>query len=320
MSPLSFLLRALCLRLYADENQPASTPSDGAEDFDGAEQEIDWAALNESVTPGADEEASGEAAGTATPTQAKATPTPTPVGKGAQTTPTPKEPPPKAPPVPGQEPAEKEETEEEKAAKAAEAAKVQPPPQVPLTPEQEAENQRKFQEWEAGEIDKMTAQYAAGLSDDDVASLQTEPEKVLPRLAAQIRMDTMKATISAMGHLLPQLMNSHQQANSLETQAQNAFFGANEDLRDVPMDKIIQAGRAYRQMNPEVKDPNEVIQGVGDMVRSVLKRQKAATPPPASGNGSKGKGYKPAGGGGRPSPNPEAGKDSENVWSELADD
>jgi hypothetical protein len=193
---------------------------------------------------------------------------------------------------------------------------------VALTPEQKAEQDKQFSEWEKGEVEKMAKQYSDSLSDDDVASLQTEPEKVLPRLAAQIRMDTMKATLSAIGQLLPGLLQGHQVQNTREQQAQDAFFSKNDDLRDVPMDKILQAGRAYRQMNPEVKDPEEVIEGIGNMVRAVLKRQakaaSAAAPTPAPANGRR-KGYSPAGTGASTRKEAPA-DDGKNVWSELADD
>ena len=263
---LQALLRPITL--FSTPPAPASnsTPSEGAEDFQGAEENVDWGALNDSIPPGADDDDPTSTGPAVQEPQSPATST-AKQSEAKPATPTKPETP---PPVPGQE-GEQEPPPEVKP----EVAQ----PNVPLTPEQQAAQAKAFEEWEKGEVEKMTAQYAAGLSEDDVAALATEPEKVLPRLAAQIRMDTMKATISAMGHLMPTLLNSHQQSNALETQAQNAFFGANEDLKDVPMDKIVNAGRAYRQLNPDVKDPNEVIEGVGNMVRALLKREKKAPPP-----------------------------------------
>lgn len=303
-SLLQVILRPFIL--YSTPPAPAATPSppsEGADDFKGAEENVDWEALNDSIPPGSDDDDPTSTGPAVQEPQSKATPTPT----EAKSTSTPAEPVTPPPAIPGQE------------------GEVTPPevkpevtqPNVPLTPEQQAEQQKAFDEWEKGEIEKMTGQYAASLSEDDVASLQTEPEKVLPRLAAQIRMDTMKATISAMGHLMPQLLNANQQSVNLENQARDAFFGANDDLKDIPIDKIVKAGQAYRQLNPDIKDPNEVIEGVGNMVRAMMKREKKPAAAPAPGQK---KGYKPAGNGSSQVPAAPGQKADTNVWSDLADD
>ena len=305
-SLLQVLLRPFIL--YSTPPAPSApppVPSEGAEDFQGAEENVDWEALNDSIPPGSDDDDPTSTGPAVREPQSKATPTPE--GAEATRTSTPEKPTTPPPAVPGQE------------------GEVTPPevkpevtqPNVPLTPEQQAAQQTAFEEWEKGEIEKMSAQYAAGLSEDDVASLQTEPEKVLPRLAAQIRMDTMKATISAMGHLMPQLLNANQQSVTLENQARDAFFGANDDLKDVPIDKIVKAGQAYRQLNPDVKDPNEVIEGVGNMVRAILKRERKPAPPPPP---AQKKGYKPAGNGSSQVPPAPGQKTDADVWSDLADD
>jgi hypothetical protein len=313
MSIMSSLLKILFLRTFADEPAPAGTPAPSPspaaseDDFEGAEKNIDWGAISEGVPPGADDD---EAEAQAAPAPAPA-PSPT-------ATPTPA-------PAPSPAPVEAKKTTTEEPAPAAPAtqpAAQAPAPAQPLTPEQQADQDKQFKEWEQSEIGKMAQQYADSLSDDDVAALQTEPEKILPRMAAQIRMDTMKATLSAIGQLLPGLLSGHQQANQREQQAQDAFFSKNDDLRDVPMNKILEAGRAYRQMNPEVKDPEEVIEGIGNMVRAVLKRQaKQAASAEAEGKGKPGpkKGYQPAGTGASTKKEAPAQTD-QSIWSELADD
>lgn len=178
------------------------------------------------------------------------------------------------------------------------------PAQAPITPEQLAEYKANFQT-------HLTKQYA--FSEEEVLSLQTEPEKVLPQMAARLHMEVLDNVMQHVYQALPNVIQSHTQSSLREQKAQEEFFGAWPELRGAEQ-QVLQMGQMFRQMNPKAT-PQEAIQRIGEITMAALGKKRATAPaaetfpepPPAP--------FRPAAPGRVASPLP-----GKNKWEALMDD
>jgi hypothetical protein len=203
----------------------------GADGDDGAVVEGDAEVLGESENS------------TEPPTSAPATP-PTPVAAPAA-------PAPSTPPV---EPVT--------------AAVPTPPTTPPPSQEPPAQPQASYAEWRGKQIEGLEKHYA--FDEETSAKLLTEPEVVLPQLAARLHMEVTEHVMRSVMSAMPQWMDNMNQGRTREADAQSMFETINPDLKDPSYkNAILQMGMAYRQMNPNAP-AEEAVKVIGNMVRSAL--------------------------------------------------
>jgi hypothetical protein len=172
--------------------------------------------------------------------------------------------------------------------------------------------------WRGEQISKLEGMYK--LSEDAAAQLLSEPEVVLPKMAAQLHMAVTEAVLQSVNNALPQVLQSIQQTDTVEKSAQKLFDEANPDLVDSKYrDGIFKVGTMYRQMNPNAT-PQEAARVIGNMVRTAYGLQATAISPPAATSpvpsAPTPAPYVPSrGGGGGVTPSAPS-----NIWSQLASD
>jgi hypothetical protein len=124
-----------------------------------------------------------------------------------------------------------------------------------------------YNSWRTQQVSNLEKHYA--LDSDTALALQTEPETVLPRLAAQVHLEVTENVLRAVQQMVPGLIQQVNQSTAVETKAQNAFFDRNPDLKGVDQAKILQIGAMFRQVNPGA-DADTAIATIGSMVRTAL--------------------------------------------------
>lgn len=150
---------------------------------------------------------------------------------------------------------EAEETTEEAAASEEETAPEETAAEeTAVTPEQEIQN---FDDWMTSMEDAFTQRYQ--LSEEDAAAIVTEPETVLPRMAARIHMDAYMSITSALNAQLPQIINAVMDRNSLDAKVEQDFFEAwpalNTEEGRTTADRMAQI---FRMNNPTVSTEDAI--------------------------------------------------------------
>lgn len=189
------------------------------------------------------------------------------------------------------------------------AAELTAPPATPPAPTQPT----------AEEVTSaLESQYA--IAEEDVPALLTEPEKVLPKLAAQLHMQIVDQLRGEIQRNLPNLVQGSLESHRRETQAKSEFFGEWPGLQQYEQ-QVLAAGRMFRTINPTAS-ADQAIGAIGMMVAQALgldpnsvRKQSAvpaaSTPPvPAAPP----VGFRPAGAG--VSTNPPA-TPALSVWDDL---
>jgi len=101
------------------------------------------------------------------------------------------------------------------------------------------------------------------LTPDRALMMATEPERVLPDMAADITLNAYEATVATLQQQMPQIIAEHpqirqQMAHVVHStiqqmfavhQAENDFFTVNQDLRQVPKHEIDRISALYIQAN-----------------------------------------------------------------------
>lgn len=312
------LLRALLapFMLYVDGE------GGGGEPAGGGDSSVDWAAMNDGVDPGADDDDlgdDGEVAPAPSPAPAPAAgPAPAPAAKPA-TTPPNNAGNPETPTNDG-DPADPDSTDPAKKPELS----PENPDEPQLTPEQQAARDKKiaedFAEWEQAQIARLSKEYE--FSEEEATRLQTEPELVLPQMAAKLHMQVMKNAVEAVQRLIPQLVQPVLKSQKTEAEAMEFFYGRNPDLKGHHKQVMI-AGKMFRQMNPKAT-ADEAAEKIGAIVRSTLglKPVEAGAPAPSPAPAPAAtKPHKPAGAGGGSGtkPTPAKQQDGENPWEDLID-
>ena len=139
------------------------------------------------------------------------------------------------------------------------------PPVTPPTPETPAPD---YTAWRTERLGQLEQQYA--LNEADAAALLTEPETVLPKLAAAVHMEVLESAMRGMQAMMPVLMQQVNQHTELNTRAKNLFTSINPDLADPQFEPaIMQLGQVYRNVNAKAS-PEEAARAIGNLVRSAL--------------------------------------------------
>lgn len=165
-------------------------------------------------------------------------------------------------------------------------APVEPTPPVPAVPEptpaQAPVPALDYSSWKTQHLSGLEKHYA--LDADTAQALLTEPETVLPRLAAQVHFEVTENVLKAVHEMMPGMLAQINQGKEVESKAENAFFDKNPDLKGVDKAKILQIGAMFRQVNPTA-DADTTIVTIGNMVRTALGLPasgsvQSTTPPP----------------------------------------
>lgn len=175
-------------------------------------------------------------------------------------------------------PEEKPPAEETPEVAPAEPPAVEPPPAQetpaaqPLTKEQIAELRGQFEA-------KLVESYA--ISEEDSLALQTEPEKVLPKMAARLHLEVLDAVMGQLQQALPRYIESYAVTTTKDVQAKNEFFSAWPELQQYES-QVLQMGQMFNAMNPKA-DPQTRIKRIGELTMAALglQRQAAAETPAA---------------------------------------
>lgn len=153
------------------------------------------------------------------------------------------------------------------------------------------------------------------LTPDRALMMATEPERVLPDMAADITLNAYEATVATLQQQMPQIIAEHpqirqQMAQVVQStiqqmfqvhQAENDFFTVNQDLRQVPKHEIDRISALYIQANRGNPGLTRDIatREIGILVRNMLgmspstnapannaPQPPAAQPPYQNGNGN----------------------------------
>jgi hypothetical protein len=255
--------------------EPVVTPSTVPSADDGSVNE-DWGSLSED-----DPVDVGDSAGTAAEPVA---PAPTPAQVPAPTAPVPTPLPTAAePPVqPSAEPS---------------------PTPAPTAPPVDIAALRKTYLGELEDYYKIDA--------DTASQLQTEPELVLPKLAASVHIEVLDAVMSALPQRVMALIQQNADFTKREATAKDYFFEEYPELRNHE-DTVMRVGRMFREANPKASKA-EARKQIGEFVMMSLnlKSTKAASVTPSAPSNP----FTPASGSGGVSAPPQPGE-----WDFIVED
>lgn len=286
----------------APEPTPAPAPTGGEDATLTAE------AVKDLLTPDEPEGAeSGEvldeaAQAPSTPPKKDETPSKVETPPAAATPPTPPAPTPPPPAAAAPEPPKPPEPAPAPAPAAPEPPKPQPT---------EAELAKKMQEDEAKFDAELSKLYA--LDEATADKFLTEPQVVVPSLAAKLHKEVLRAAVNGILAEVPRVIEAYHERREASARNEKAFFDAWPQLKD-HRNTVLSYLTVYRQSNP-MADLQTTIRDVGAMASVALRipvpgtPAAAPTPPPPAPAPSPA--FQPAlpGGGGRPvtQPQPKTG-------------
>jgi hypothetical protein len=158
---------------------------------------------------------------------------------------------------------------------------AQPPqPAEPVQPTQPADGQLTAEQLEAARTDYFNSLVQEfQILPEDAARLQTEPENVLPVLAARVQMSVLDAVFSTLPQRVHAMIGLHMKAVERENSAQDAMFSAYPELKN-HRDAVLRVGQMYRAANPKATR-EQAIKAIGDFVMQSLGLTRAAPAAPA---------------------------------------
>lgn len=203
-------------------------------------------------------------------------------------------------------------------AKPAAAEPAKPAPAAAETPEaktareaaEKAEDEKQF---------KALVDYYK-LPEDLAAKLPTEPENVLPHLAATLHRTIARGVVNLLQTQLPSYLHHHGEVTRLNNEAKDEFYAAHPHLKGYEQ-QVLQAGQLYRQLNPTA-DRATSIKAIGKIVTDSLGLTVAgapAAPAAAAVAAAAAPGFTPAGATGSRGPAPAAAKNEFEAMAEEDD-
>ncbi len=162
------------------------------------------------------------------------------------------------------------------------------------------------------------------INDEDAARLITEPEAVLPRMAAQITMRTVEAVMSLLPQAVPSLVQAHTQQAEVEAVKQTAMSRALGGV-DVRPEYLEAAEGMIRKLSPDLErtKPEDFALATVGILRNVLSvpatpAQTESTPAPAA--PARRTGRVPAAARTVSQTPPGSSNNEENVFSSMAEE
>lgn len=153
----------------------------------------------------------------------------------------------------------------------------QPAPQPTEAPAQQGPSPEVWESMRRQAFENLQRAYT--FSEEDASALQVEPEKVLPKLAANLHVRLYEDLMNRMAQEAPAIIERVISQKDGVRQAEDAFFSKWETLRP-HADKVRQVATMWRQMYPNAT-MEEAIDGVGQAAMSLLGLQAAPVPPAA---------------------------------------
>lgn len=149
------------------------------------------------------------------------------------------------------------------------AAQPEPVVQQPqVAPQVEPPKPFDMEAYVAEHLPRLEKLYT--FSEEEAAQIQTEPELVMPKLAARLHMRIVQDALSGISAVLPQIIQQQQAAVEAERSSWDNFYSVNGDIRGkVTQDQILSVAGMYKQINPAAT-PEQVIREVGRIIRTSL--------------------------------------------------
>lgn len=225
----------------------------------------------------------------------------------------------KGTPVPGQPPPGQYAQQQRPAQPGQQQAQPQYQQQAPQQYAQQAppmtQQQQAAQHAQVRDTVRQQIASSYQLTPDRALMMATEPERVLPDMAADITLNAYEATVATLQQQMPQIIAEHPQIRAQMAQvvqgtiqqmfavhqAENDFFTVNQDLRQVPKHEIDRISALYIQANRGNPGLTRDIatREIGILVRNMLgmspstnapapnaQQPPAAQPPYQNGNGN----------------------------------
>ena len=158
---------------------------------------------------------------------------------------------------------------------AEQVAEVEAAPETVLTPEQQAEQLAQFD----AQATTLLAEQVYALSEDQIAEFEEDPGKALPKLAANLHLQVMRAATQNVARLLPQMIQHITQSQTQTRDLSTQFFDANKQLVGHE-ETVHRIGQVYRQLNPNAT-PETFIKEVGAQATVALGLQQTPAAAPA---------------------------------------
>lgn len=193
-------------------------------------------------------------------------------------------------------------------------AEVPPSPPVPQISPEEARAEQQVKR--AAAIEGMAEHYS--LSDEDATTLLTDPGSIMPKLRAEIFMDTFDAVMNGVVKAIPGIMHGMNTQASARTQAENGFYKANPLLDKAKhAETVNRYAQAYLNAVPNAT-PEQMTKDVGVQVMFALGINPAVAPVATAAPVVTPAPYVPAGAG--QANVAQAAKPSNGVWGDIADE
>jgi hypothetical protein len=141
-------------------------------------------------------------------------------------------------------------------------------PVAPTPPPAATVSTEEYSTWRNSRLSQLEQVYA--LDQEAADAMLTEPELVLPKLAAKVHMEVMENSMRAMQAMMPVMMQQVQYHTEREGKAKNLFTSVNPDLADPRYEAaIMELGTVYRNVN-RTAPPEVAAQAIGNLVRAAL--------------------------------------------------
>lgn len=151
----------------------------------------------------------------------------------------------------------------------AEPAVVPELPEAPAAPAMTVEEVDAAREGFRAALEKHYA-----FSEEDTLAIQTEPEKILPKMAARLHQEVMDNVMQQVYRIMPNVVQGLQKDTAREEQAKGEFYGAWPQLKGQE-DKVLRMGAMFRQLNPGAS-AQEAIQQIGKLTMLALGQEVPA--------------------------------------------
>lgn len=140
--------------------------------------------------------------------------------------------------------------------------------QVPLAPEVPTTTAEQYAAWRTDRLGQLEKLYA--LDEAAATAMLTEPETVLPKVAARLHIEVLENAMRAMQAMVPVMVQQLSHHTTVESKAKNMFTSINPDLADPKLEPVIlELGAVYRNVN-KTAPPEVAAQAIGNLVRAAL--------------------------------------------------
>lgn len=141
-------------------------------------------------------------------------------------------------------------------------------PSVPTPPPAPVATNEEYSVWRNSRLSQLEQVYA--LDQEAADAMLTDPETVLPKLAAKVHMEVMENSMRAMQAMVPVMLQQVQYHTEREGKAKNLFTSVNPDLADPQFEPaIMELGAVYRNVN-KTAPPEVAAAAIGNLVRAAL--------------------------------------------------